>query len=192
MSYCPPLTLFLIAVNVFVYFWEISAGALQDEASIIRSGALYRDLVMSGEVWRLVSAMFLHASQEHLFANCALFYIVGMASEHAFGLRQAFQIYGVSGLAGSVLSVIFSAGPAVGASGAIFGVMASVIVFFHLHKNSIYVEDHRIGFVLAILAGYEIVSGVFVPFVDNFAHLGGFVGGAWAARYCRPILFDAD
>lgn len=183
MSYFPPCTLILMLVNLFVYQWEVSTGALIDEASIIRAGALYRAHVESGEVWRLASAIFLHGNLNHLMSNSILFYIVGMACEHAFGMRKTFLIYFVSGLFGSCLSVLMSEGPSVGASGAIFGIMSSVIVFLYRHQHLYYIRDKRIGTVLAILALYQLAIGSLTPYIDNAAHLGGLLGGVAAALF---------
>lgn len=178
MSYFPPCTLFLIGINLIFFVWEISTGALQDEASIIRAGALVRANVASGEIWRLFSAILLHGSFDHLISNNLMLYIVGMASEHAIGARRTIIVYTLSGLSGSLLSVTMSPGPGVGASGAIFGVTASVIVFLYKYQMHFFLRDKRIGFVLAVLALYEIGSGFTIPFIDNFAHIGGFAGGA--------------
>ena len=70
---------------------------------------------------------------------------------------------------------------AVGASGAVFGVLSAVVVTLYRHQRYFYVRDKRIGIVLAGWAGYQLLTGFLTPFVDNFAHLGGIIGGALAA-----------
>src|SRR5262249_35677278 len=85
MSYAPPLMLALVVTNILVFFWELSTNALESREAIIAIGALYRPAVLHGEVWRLISAMFLHASPDHLLGNCIILYIVGMACEHGLG-----------------------------------------------------------------------------------------------------------
>jgi rhomboid protease GluP len=69
----------------------------------------------------------------------------------------------------------------VGASGAVFGVLSAVVVTLYRHQKHFYVRDKRIGIVLAAWAGYQLLTGFLTPFVDNFAHLGGILGGALAA-----------
>jgi len=190
MSYAPRLTLVLILANAAVFAWEMATGALADEQSIIAAGALQRASVLNGEVWRLVSSMFLHGGPGHLIGNCVVLYILGMACEHAQGWRQTMLIYGIGGLCGSVLSVVFSSGPSVGASGAVFGVMAAVIVFFYKYQKSFYLRDKRVGFVLLVWALYQIGGGFFTPYIDNFAHIGGFVGGGILGLRLRPALLS--
>jgi rhomboid protease GluP len=164
---------------------EVASGALLDRDTIIAAGALSRDEVLAGEWWRLFSAMFLHGGPDHLLGNLLVLYIVGMACEHALGAARTAVVYLASGLCGSALSVAMGPGPSVGASGAIFGVTAAVIVILARHRETFHVRDKRIGAVLAIWAGYQLVIGFALPFVDNFAHLGGLAGGATAAAFLQ-------
>jgi len=188
MSYAPRAVIALIVANTLVFAWELATGALADQHSIIAAGALARANVLRGEAWRLLSAMFLHGGGDHLVGNCIVLYIVGMACEHALGLKRAAVVYFVSGLCGSILSVAMSPGPSVGASGAIFGLIGSVIVFLYKHQNAFYLRDKRIGFVLLIWAIYQIAGGFLTPFIDNHAHIGGFVGGAVVTLFLEPVL----
>ena len=188
MRLAPPLLLLLIVANIVVFGWEIATGALTSEKSIIAAGALSRDEVLAGEWWRLLSATFLHGGPDHLIGNMVVLYIVGIACEHGFGLLRTGIIYVMSGLAGSLLSMSMSQGPSVGASGAIFGVAAAVIVMLVRHRDRFHLRDKRISAVLAIWAGYQLLIGFALPFVDNFGHLGGIAGGVAAAMLLRPRL----
>jgi rhomboid protease GluP len=191
MRHLPPLILCLIAVNIAMFAWEIAAGALADRDTIIEAGALVRDRVTAGEWWRIVSAMFLHGSVDHVLGNVVVLFIVGMACEHAFGGARTALIYFTSGVTGAFVSMAAGPGPSVGASGAIFGVIAAVIVVLYRHQDRFYVRDKRIGFVLAMWAGWQILTGLASPFIDNFAHLGGLAGGALASLALRPRLLPA-
>lgn len=204
MRHLPPLILCLIAVNIAMFAWEIAAGALADRDTIIEAGALVRDRIIvpgealmrdrlaSGEWWRIMSAMFLHGGIDHLLGNVIVLYIVGMACEHAFGGARTAFVYFASGIAGGLVSLAASPGPSVGASGAIFGVIAAVVVVLYRHQNRFYLRDKRIGFVLAMWAGWQILTGLANPFIDNFAHLGGLAGGALATLPLRPRLLSAS
>jgi rhomboid protease GluP len=188
MRTAPPLILVLIAANVALFAWELAAGALASGETIVEAGALVRDRVLAGEWWRLVSATFLHAGVDHLLGNCLVLYVVGMACEHALGFAQTAVVYFASGLTGSLLSLALTPGPSVGASGAIFGVVAAVIVVLYRHQTRFYLRDKRIGFVLLVWAAYQISTGLLSPYVDNSAHLGGLAGGATAALFLKPRL----
>jgi rhomboid protease GluP len=190
MRVAPPLVLALIAANAALFAWELSTGALASREGIVAAGALVRDRVVAGEWWRLESATFLHAGWDHLVGNCLVLYVVGMACEHAFGFVKTALVYFTSGLTGSVLSAALTPGPSVGASGAIFGVVAAVIVVLYRHQRRFYVRDKRIGFVLLIWGAYQISTGLLNPFIDNFGHLGGLAGGACAALLLEPSLLS--
>ena len=192
MRHAPPFILFLIAANFAMFAWEIAAGALADRETIIEAGALVRERVLGGgEWWRLMSSMFLHGGVDHILGNIVVLYIVGLACEHAFGGARTAVVYFASGIAGGLLSMTMGPGPSVGASGAIFGVIAAVIVVLYRWQDRFYVRDKRIGFVLLIWAGWQILTGLANPFIDNFAHLGGLAGGALAALALRPRLLPA-
>ena len=191
MRRAPPLILFLIATNLAMFGWELAAGALADRETIVEAGALVRERVLAGEWWRLVSAMFLHGSVDHVLGNVIVLYIVGLACEHAVGGARTALVYFASGIAGGLLSLAAGPGPSVGASGAIFGLIAAVVVVLYRWQDRFYVRDKRIGFVLLVWAGWQILTGLANPFIDNFAHLGGLVGGALATLPLRPRLLSA-
>jgi len=188
MSYAPRVALLLMVVNIAVFAWELGEGALVGQDAIIAAGALSRELVLSGEVWRLFTPMFLHGGLDHLIGNLIALYILGMACEHALGGKQMLAVYLLSGVAASLLSVALSPGPSVGASGAIFGLMAAVIAVLSRHQHRFYLRDKRIGVVLAGWGLYTIGTGLLSPYVDNAAHAGGFLGGALIALRLEPTL----
>ena len=188
MGYAPPAALMLIVALGAIFGWQLSSGALTSEQSIIAAGALVRERVMQGEWWRLLSATVLHGNLEHIVGNAVSLYILGMATEHAYGTRSMLGIYLASGLAGSVLSAAMSPGPSVGASGAIFGLMGAVLVLFWRHHDALMVRDKRIGVVIAVWAFLTIAAGLVTPMIDNAAHLGGMLGGMAVAWTMRPRI----
>jgi len=192
MRTAPPLILFLIAANVAMFGWEVATGALTNRDSIVAAGALVRDRVIAGEWWRLISATFLHAGFDHLIGNCLVLYVVGMACEHAFGFARTAIVYVTSGLTGSLLSAAVTPGPSLGASGAIFGVVGAVIVVLYAHQKRFYLRDKRIGFVLAAWSVYQIGTGLLSPYIDNYGHVGGLVGGAGIALLLQPRLLSGQ
>jgi len=190
MRRLPPATLGILAALVVVFAAEAATGALGSAAGVIRAGALTRAGVVSGEWWRLVSAIVLHGSVEHLVGNAIALLVLGMMCEHAFGRVQFLFLFVMSGLAGSVLSMLMSPGPSVGASGAIFGLQGAAIVLFRRHRDRLIMRARRIGVVLGVWALYTLAQGAFAPFVDNGAHIGGFIGGALLARGLHPVVLE--
>lgn len=190
MSYYPPLVLTIMAVNVIVFIWQVESGSLANRQALIASGALHRASVLHGQVWRLLTHLFLHGSFDHIAGNLVALYILGIASEHAYGPHRSTLIYLLSGLAGGLLSVAIEPQPTVGASGAIFGIMGAMIVFIYRHKKYLYFRDHRLGLVLLLWAGWQFLTGLASPYIANFAHLGGLAGGAIAAWFIPSRLIE--
>jgi rhomboid protease GluP len=186
MVYWPPATLALIAVLVAVFVWQVGSGAFDTETGLVDAGALVRSRVLEGEYWRMLSATLLHGGFDHLFGNCVALYILGMAGEHALGAWRVLVIYVASGLAGSLASVLSGPGPSVGASGAICGLMGAVVLILYRYRRVYHVRDKEIAFVLTGWAAYTIFMGAIDPRIDNWAHLGGLLGGAVVASGIRP------
>jgi rhomboid protease GluP len=177
----PSVAAGIIVLCVAVFAWEWWSGALASAASIIAAGALHRASVLEGEVWRLLTAIYLHGSPTHLLGNCMMLYVLGMGVQHGFGWARTLLLYHVAGLCGSILSVVLTPGPGVGASGAIFGLSAAIVVFFYRFRHRFFLRDKRIGFVPLVWAMWSVGTGFLDPTIDNYAHIGGFVGGALMA-----------
>jgi rhomboid protease GluP len=190
MGRLPPVTLATLVLLAAIFVVEIRLGALASKEAIIAMGALARERVAAGEYWRLLTAPWLHGGTEHLIGNGIALYILGMVCEAAFGRAQLFVLYVLSGLAGSLVSMLVSVGPSVGASGAIFGLQGAAIVLLRRERDRLLVRDRRVGFVLLIWAIYTIAGGLTDPFIDNGAHIGGALGGALIASRLHPVVLS--
>jgi rhomboid protease GluP len=190
MGRVPPVTIVTLALLALIFVAEIRMGALASKESIIAMGALARERVVAGEYWRLLTAPWLHGGTEHLVGNGIALYILGMVCEAAFGRAQLVVLYVLSGLAGSLVSMLVSVGPSVGASGAIFGLQGAAIVLLRRERDRLLVRDRRVGFVLLIWAIYTIAGGLTDPFIDNGAHIGGALGGALIASRLHPVVLS--
>jgi rhomboid protease GluP len=190
MRRLPPATLGIIGVLAILFAVEIAVGALQSPGAIVAMGALVREGVAAGQYWRMLSATLLHGGPDHLLGNAIALFILGMICEHAFGRGQFLLLYVLSGLAGSVVSLLTSAGPSVGASGAIFGLQGASIVLFRQHRDRLLMRDRRIGVVLLVWAIYTVGAGLMDPFIDNGAHIGGALAGALIARRLHPVVLS--
>ena len=190
MGRVPPVTLATLVLLAVIFVGEVRLGALDTKESIIAMGALARGRVVAGEYWRLLTAPLLHGGAEHLIGNGIALYILGMVCEAAFGPVQFVVLYVLSGLAGSLVSIVMTPGPSVGASGAIFGLQGAAIVLLRRERERLLVRDRRVGFVLLIWAIYSIAGGLTDPFLDNGAHIGGALGGALIASRLHPVVLS--
>ncbi|OGR64170.1 MAG: hypothetical protein A2X31_12940 [Elusimicrobia bacterium GWB2_63_22] len=190
MPAAPFFAIALIAANALAFGWELSVGALKSREAIIAAGAVYGEKVFAGESWRLATGMFLHAGFGHLISNCLVLYLLGMASARAWGSGRALLIYFVSGLGCSMLSAFMQPRPAVGASGAIFGLLGAIVVFFFRYSGSLHARDRRIGAGLLGWGIFQLSLGLLSPIVDNWGHLGGLAAGAALGMLLPSALFE--
>lgn len=146
----------------------ISEDMLDDQPEDTRE----RGHLLRGELWRLFSPMFLHGSIDHLISNCFALYTLGIACEHMLSFMQAGIVYFFSGLCGSLLSVLFQPGPSVGASGAIFGLMALVVVFLYKYQKSFFIRDRRIGTVIGAWGYIQLYLDSSLPMLTTLPTLG--------------------
>ena len=190
MRRLPPVTLALVIILDAIFIIEVALEVPDSPDALLLVGALSRDAVLAGEWWRLVTAIFLHGSLEHLIGNVIALFVLGLVCEHAFGRVQFAFLFVVAGMAGSLVSMLTSAGPSVGASGAIFGLQGAAIVLFLGHRARLLVRDRRIGVVLIVWAGYAIAQGILTPYVDNGAHIGGLLAGMLLGRRLHPVVIE--
>jgi rhomboid protease GluP len=191
MRRLPPVTVTLIVVLAAIFLLEFALEVLDSPEALLLAGALSRDAVLVGEWWRVVTAVFLHGSVNHLIGNAVALFVLGMVCEHAFGRVQFVTLFVLSGITGSLMSMLTSAGPSVGASGAIFGLQGAAIVLFRRHRDRLLVRDRRIGLVLIVWGLYTIAQGFLTSYVDNGAHLGGLLGGMLMARWLHPVVIES-
>ncbi len=187
MNPFPLLCIILGVLCLVAFLCQLAGGVLTDLDKLVSMGALSAQHVFQGEVWRMVSAGFLHGSADHIIGNLIILIILGMGCEHAFGRGQTLFLYVVAMLCGSLASLM-GGRVSVGASGAIFGLAGGLVALFMRHRNELIVRDHRIGFVLIIWAGYQFFIGIFTPAVDNLCHVGGFISGFLVGLLLQPAV----
>lgn len=166
------LTLYLIAVNIVIWFVIAISG--QSDAFILFFANHPRLVLQEHQVYRLLTSVFIHLGLMHLLYNSLSLYIFGSLFEEAFGKRMYLALYLVSGVIGSLFSVLFTRALSAGASGAIFGLLGGILAWTVVNKHSIGGFDSR---TLLIFALGFFLCGVFMGGVDHFAHLGGFLSG---------------
>lgn len=157
--------------------------------ALIDLGAKENSLIAAGELWRLVAATFLHGNLIHIFFNGYALYALGPENERIYGTLRFLAIYFLAGIGGSVVSYLFSPAPSVGASGAIFGLMGSLGVFFFLNRQVLGQSGRAMVQNIVAIGMINLLIGFASPgVIDNFGHLGGLVAGLVAGFALAPRL----
>ncbi len=149
-------------------------------------GAKDNQLIAQGEYWRLFTAIFVHANILHYGFNAYALYIVGRDVERFSGSARFILIFMLAGLSGSVFSLVFTPAESVGASGAIFGLIGAQAIFLFRHRQ-LFGERGRRGLQsIVIIAVINFLIGL-QGGIDNWAHLGGLVGGLILGWVLGPL-----
>lgn len=169
----PIVTSILIILNILIFL----VMTFIDKRNIILSMfcTYGPSIIVNGEFYRLVTAAFLHGSIFHLLFNCYSLYVIGSQIESFMGKTKYLIIYFFSAICGGLLSILLNKGVAsIGASGAIFGLLGSILYFgyhYRVYLGTVIKSQIIPLIVLNLLIGF-INSGI-----DNFAHIGGLIGG---------------
>lgn len=167
----PIITYTLIAINIFVFFLQIINQNIIEKFAVWNIG-----ISEYGQFYRLLTGMFLHANIVHIAFNMYALYIVGHQLEGFLGKAKFLSVYIVSGFIGSLLSVALHTGnyAGVGASGAIFGLLGSLLYFGYHYR--IYLGGVMRTQIIPLIA-INLMIGFMSPGIDNLAHIGGLIGG---------------
>lgn len=182
-----PATRFIMASTIAYYLWVVLIGgdfmrvlSGPNGRALTLWGANAGQLVLGGgQQWRLLTYILLHGGLIHLGLNMWALWNVGRHAEMIYGSGRMSFVYVVAGVAGGIASTVLRPGYAVsvGASGAILGLMGALVYF------ALALPGRRVDW-RALLGpvGINLVFGFFLGgLVDNYAHVGGFVGGLLAA-----------
>lgn len=176
------VTIVLIALNALAFVASAGmSGNLMQVGSpvLLKLGANHAPLVMQGEVWRLVAAMFLHGGLLHIGLNMFALYQAGQIVERLFGATGFLLLYLGAGIAGNVASMWWNPqAVSVGASGAVFGVYGALLAYLRAQPGSMPMSVfNQIRSSTLVFIGYSLFAGVALPGIDNGAHVGGLLGG---------------
>lgn len=177
-------------VIIYVVSSAISGGLFQpDLATLVLLGAKVNDLIAQGQYWRLLTATFLHANLIHIFFNGYALYALGPEAERIYGTRRFLGLYFLAGLAGSLASYLMSPAISVGASGAIFGLIGGLGVFYYLNRAALGAFGKaQVQNMVAIAMVNLFIGFASQGTIDNWGHMGGLAGGALAGLALAPRL----
>jgi membrane associated rhomboid family serine protease len=174
-----PATFALIGINVIVFLIELAgggAGQFSGGGSVIHDAGLRGPDIANGDWWRVITGGFLHAGFLHLALNMYVLYVAGSILEPGIGTPRFLGIYFVSLIAGSLGALILDPNTVtVGASGAIFGLMAGVIVVARGRGVEQLAQQFGLFVVLNLVLTFSI------PGISIGGHIGGLIGGGVAA-----------
>lgn len=193
----PRLVYALLAVTIFVYLLQymtqkqmlslgLSCPYFDSPDLPACFGLKVNELIIAGQWWRLITPVFLHANLLHIGFNMYALYALGPELERHFGHLPFLLLYLLSGFAGVVLSFMLTDAPSLGASTAVFGLLAAQGVFAYRNQR-VFGRRARAALMSIInIAFINLLIGL-TPGIDNWGHLGGLLGGLIFAGIAGPI-----
>ena len=196
----PVVTYSLIALNILAFFWQLSLGANLERALFEIAFIPARYWIPGNwvfDLYTIVVSMFLHGSIMHIGSNMLYLFIFGDNIEDRLGKTRYLIFYLLCGFLATLAHAVFSPGsriPAIGASGAIAGVLGAYLILFpHARVMTllpifvfITVRELPAIVILGLWFVLQLFSGVGslgvrdaqdMGGVAYFAHIGGFVAG---------------
>ncbi len=193
----PIVTYVILAVTVAMFALQYLSQSMSanhyDWPYIL--GAKVNELILAGQVWRLITPILLHADILHIGFNMYALFIIGPQLERFYGHWRYLLLYLIAGFTGNVLSFVLSKGTSIGASTAVFGLVAAEAVFIYTNRNLFGTRARGMLVNLAVVILVNLLFGL-QPGIDNWGHLGGLAGGllfSWAAGpvYKMSVSNDA-
>jgi rhomboid protease GluP len=186
----PVMTITLVIVTVLFFILQNFLQVATGRDLLFLYGGKINQLIMMGQVWRLLTPVLLHGSILHIALNMYALFIIGRRLERFYGPGRFLLLYVLSAFSGNVLSFVLTPAPSLGASTAIFGIFAAEGMFIFQNRSLFGQMRTRqaitnLGIILLINLTYGFMPGTNI---DNMGHIGGLLGGIFFAWKAGPVL----
>lgn len=191
-SLAPKVTYALIGFTIFIYVLQLLSVAVFGYAAsridwLELFGARFNSAIRMGELWRFITPVFLHGSPPHVFFNMYALFSIGSFLERQFGHGRFTLLYFLGAFSGNVFSFLLTGenGYSVGASTAVFGLVAAQAVFFYQNRKLFGSQARQAISNSVVIIAINLFIGL-TPGIDNWGHVGGLLGGAIFAWFACP------
>lgn len=174
----PRIVYIILGMIALTFVLQTVQGGSTNTAALERLGAQVNLRVAQGEMWRLLTAMFLHIGLMHLAFNSWALFSLGRDIEAFYGSIWFVAIYFIAGMFGNLAYYLLGGWIlSAGASGGVFGLIGAEVAFF-LRNRRLFGKFGRERLSnLAVLIGINLVFGFTVQGINNYAHIGGLLAG---------------
>jgi rhomboid protease GluP len=171
----------LLGINVLVFIIVNGFMGIEGMAFFWQDN---RRIIYNGEFYRLITSIFLHLDIEHLFANCVGIVVFGTAVEIMYSGKECAIIYIITGFIGNLAGLLINSySIALGASGAVFGLMGAMALIILVDNKSLMLFT-LLYLVVAIIQSFE-------PGIGTWGHIFGLIAGLAYARWRKPEYYHA-
>lgn len=191
----PWITYSLMGVTILVFILQLASQYLLGGDLPAYLGMKINELILQGQIWRLLTPVLLHDSSFntnpsfflHIAFNMYALYSFGKGMELFYGHTRFIILYLLGAISGNIASFYLSGNPSLGASTAVFALVAAESVFI-LRNRFLFGNNARSALInILTIVGINLFLGL-RPGIDNWGHLGGLIGGFAFAWFAGPIL----
>ena len=183
----PLVTYIILGFTVFVFILQvISQSFLGNDYPFLYGGKI-NQFIAQGQYWRLITPVFLHGSLVHILFNMYALYIIGKGMEMYYGHLEFTLLYFLSGMGGSLFSYLLTPASALGASGAIFGLIAADTILIYKNKEIFGPSAKSMLQRSIMIIIINLVIGL-SPGIDNWGHVGGLMVGIIFSWFAGPLV----
>jgi len=180
-----PVSFYIIGITAACYLLQNLSQMLLGFDYLLLAGAKINAFILQGEIWRLVTPILLHGSFIHIGFNMYALYSIGPGLEYRYGVKSFILLYLLSGLWGNTLSFLLSENPSLGASTAIFGLIAAQGVYIYKNRFLLGSAARPMLMNIIMVIAINLMLGLY-PGIDNWGHIGGLLGGLFYAWFAGP------
>ena len=174
----------LVFINVLIFIADIIFMVKTGEKPLEEIGIQYNKLVWEGQWWRLLTSVFLHGDLSHIAGNMVMLILISRILSNFYSNLQYWIIYLTTGIIGSVMTLLCMGEDlmSLGASGAVMGLGGVLCFRMFFGSNSRYFRKAANCITIGAIVAYNLVIGLTMPEINNWAHFSGFIAGfimAW-------------
>jgi len=175
----------IILITITVFILQILSEFIFGYDLVAAWGAKINALILQGQIWRFLTPVLLHGSLLHIGFNMYALFSIGPQVEARYGKWPFIALYILSGLWGNTISFLLSPNASLGASTAIFGLIASQAVYIYQNQHLLGSAARPMLTNITIVIAVNLVLGL-SPEIDNWGHLGGLIGGFLFSWFAGP------
>lgn len=180
-----PISFYIIGITVVVFLLQYFSQQFFSYDYPALFGAKINSLILQGQIWRFITPILLHGSILHIAFNMYALFSIGPSLERRYGIKSFLSLYLISGLWGNTLSFLFSQNASLGASTAIFGLIAAQGVYVYKNRFLLGKAARPMLMNILMVIAINLMLGL-SPGIDNWGHLGGLFGGLLYAWFAGP------
>lgn len=182
-----PVTFGLLLATSLVFLIQLSVGQLSGCDTLLVAGAKDKAAIAAGEVWRLVTPLFLHTCLRHAGVNLLSLFALGPALERFYGGMRVLVVYVLAGVGGVMFSLVLCPAQCVGASGAVLGLVGALLAMMYRHRHVFGRQGILRLIAVSLVAFLSIGFGIAEDF-DMWGHLGGLLTGFALGIALGPVF----